>query len=99
VSEYELLYVETMYTIKHKVGSATSKYSGGENDLYAYAQEAFRLSNEEHQRLLAIANEEKVRSDRGYYFYRHYAHFSAADINSKRGSRRSERARGQGCKR
>ncbi|CAF1308521.1 unnamed protein product [Adineta steineri] len=58
-NEYELLYTETLYTIKHKIGSITSKYSGGENDLYAYAQEAFGLLSEDHQRLLAKANEEK----------------------------------------
>ena len=60
-NEYELLYTETLYTIKHKIGTTTSKYSHGENDLYAYAQEAFRLSSEDHQRLLSKANEEKVR--------------------------------------
>ncbi|CAF1576139.1 unnamed protein product [Adineta ricciae] len=58
-SEFELLYIETLYTIKHKIGTTTSKHSGGENDLYAYAQEAFGLSNEDHQRLLGKANEEK----------------------------------------
>ncbi len=58
--EYELLYVETLYTIKHKIGTATSKYIQGENDLYAYAQEAFGLSSEDHHRLLEKANEEKV---------------------------------------
>ncbi|UJR38386.1 hypothetical protein I4U23_031055 [Adineta vaga] len=58
-NEYELLYIETLYTIKHKIGTTASKYSVGENDLYAYAQEAFGLSNEDHQRLLAKANEEK----------------------------------------
>ncbi len=58
--EYELLYIETLYTIKHKIGTATSKYSEGENDLYAYAQEAFGVLNEDHQRLLDKANEEKV---------------------------------------
>ncbi|CAF4237191.1 unnamed protein product, partial [Rotaria sp. Silwood2] len=59
LQEYELLYVETLYTIKHKIGTITSKYIQGENDLYAYAQEAFGLSNEDHQRLLEKANEEK----------------------------------------
>jgi len=58
--EYELLYIETLYTIKHKIGTTTSEHSEGENDLYAYAQEAFGLSNENHQRLLDKANEEKV---------------------------------------
>ncbi|CAF4554622.1 unnamed protein product [Rotaria sp. Silwood1] len=58
--EHELLYIETLYTIKHKIGTTTtSKYIQGENDLYAYAQEAFGLLNEDHQRLLEKANEEK----------------------------------------
>lgn len=59
-TEYELLYIETLYTIKHKIGTISSKYVQGESDLYAYAQEAFGLSNEDHHRLLAKANEEKV---------------------------------------
>jgi hypothetical protein len=58
--EYELLYIETLYTIKHKIGTTISRHSEGENDLYAYAQEAFRLLAEDHQRLLAKASEEKV---------------------------------------
>ncbi|CAF0890091.1 unnamed protein product [Rotaria sordida] len=58
-NEYELLYIETLYTIKHKIGTTTSRYIQGENDLYAYAQEAFGLSNGDHQRLLEKANEEK----------------------------------------
>jgi hypothetical protein len=67
--EYELLYIETLYTIKHKIGITTSKYGEGENDLYAYAQEAFGLSNEEHQRLLDKANEEKVCLKIKFIFY------------------------------
>jgi hypothetical protein len=58
--EYELLYIEILYTIKHKIGTTISKHSGGDNDLYAYAQEAFGLTSNEHQRLLARASEEKV---------------------------------------
>jgi hypothetical protein len=57
--EYELLYIETLYTIKHKIGTTISRHSEGENDLYAYAQEAFGLTPNEHQRLLARASEEK----------------------------------------
>jgi len=80
--EYELLYIETLYTIKHKIGTATSKYSERENDLYAYAQEAFGLSNEDHQRLLDKANEEKVyfKIDIIYYIY---ILFLATNINFK----------------
>jgi hypothetical protein len=61
--EFQLLYVETLYTIKHKIGSSTSKYNEGETTLYAYAQEAFALSNEDHQRFLDKASEEKVCRD------------------------------------
>ncbi|CAF1066209.1 unnamed protein product [Adineta ricciae] len=57
--EYELLYIETLYTIKHKIGTTTSKHREGENDLYAYAQDAFGLSPADHRRLLAKASEEK----------------------------------------
>ena len=60
--EYQLLYIETLYTIKHKIGTKTSKYYQEENDMYAYAQEAFGFSNEDHCRLLDKANEEKVSS-------------------------------------
>lgn len=68
--EYKLLYIETLYTIKHKIGTTTtaSKYSQGQRDLYAYAQEAFGLSPEEHHLLLNRANEEKVREDFRYEF-------------------------------
>jgi len=58
--EYELLYIEILYTIKHKIGTTISKHSEGDNDLYAYAQEAFGLTSNDHQRLLARASEEKV---------------------------------------
>ncbi len=58
--EFQLLYVETLYTIKHKIGTTISRHSEGQNDLYDYAQEAFGLSPEDHQRLLAKASEEKV---------------------------------------
>jgi hypothetical protein len=61
MKEYRLLYIETLYTIKHKIGSSTPNYNVGENELYAYAQEAFGLSSEEHRRLLEKASEEKVR--------------------------------------
>ena len=60
LKEYQLLYIETLYTIKHQIGSKTSKYHQEENDLYAYAQEAFGFSTDEHLRLLEKAREEKV---------------------------------------
>jgi hemerythrin-like domain-containing protein len=58
--EYKLLYIETLYTIKYKIGTTTSRHIEEENDLYAYAQEAFGLSPADHQSLLAKTSEEKV---------------------------------------
>ena len=52
--------METLYTIKYKIGTTPSKYIEGEKDLYAYAQEAFGLSDAHHRRLLERASEEKV---------------------------------------
>ena len=48
----------------------SARHSEGENDLYAYAQEAFGLSFEGHQRLLAKASEEKVRWVDFVFFFR-----------------------------
>ncbi|CAF4356674.1 unnamed protein product, partial [Rotaria sordida] len=42
-----------------RISGTIPKHSEGENDLYSYAQEAFGLSTEDHQRLLAKASEEK----------------------------------------
>ncbi|XP_048248797.1 BAI1-associated protein 3-like isoform X2 [Haliotis rufescens] len=57
--EYELLYIEVLYTIKHKIGTTTSCHSPFIQDLYQYAQEAFGVRPEDHARLLAKATEEK----------------------------------------
>ena len=95
-NEYELLYIETLYTIKHKIGTTTSKYIQGESDLVAYAQEAFGLSNEDHQRLLEKANEEKVvhlslsKTINRLFYLATYSY-------SQCRSRRSERSRSKRC--
>ncbi|XP_022652561.1 BAI1-associated protein 3-like isoform X4 [Varroa destructor] len=54
--ELEDLYVEVLYTIKHKLGGGVSY---AEAELFAFAQDAFGMSNEAHQRLLSVAAEEK----------------------------------------
>ncbi|KAK7502304.1 hypothetical protein BaRGS_00006257 [Batillaria attramentaria] len=57
--EYELLYIEVLYTVKHKIGATTGVHSPYQQDLFQYAKEAFSVSPEDHARLLARATEEK----------------------------------------
>ena len=97
--EYELLYVETLYTIKHKIGTTTSKHSEGDHDLYTYAQEAFGLLNEDHQRLLEKASEEKVCFPRPLLCARrsNLSLLLATHSHSEHGNRRSERSRTERC--
>lgn len=57
--EFELLYIEVLYTIKHKIGTTSGGHLPYMQDLYQYAQESFRVSPEDHARLLAKATEEK----------------------------------------
>ncbi|XP_064637155.1 BAI1-associated protein 3-like isoform X4 [Lineus longissimus] len=58
--EFELLYIEVLYTIKHKIGTTSGGHLPFIRDLYLYAQDAFGISPEEHARLLAKASEEKA---------------------------------------
>ncbi|KAK7592921.1 hypothetical protein V9T40_007673 [Parthenolecanium corni] len=58
--EMEQLYIEVLYTIKYKVGSSCGQTSQYQEELYAYAQKAFKVSNEMHRRYLSIASEEKL---------------------------------------
>ncbi|ESO87159.1 hypothetical protein LOTGIDRAFT_91451, partial [Lottia gigantea] len=55
----ELLYIEVLYTIKHKIGTTSGTHTPYIQDLYQYAQYAFGVSPEDHARLLAKATEEK----------------------------------------
>ena len=56
----EQLYIEVLCTIKYKVGSSSSQPSQYQEELYSYAQKAFKVSNDMHRRYLSIASEEKV---------------------------------------
>lgn len=58
--QYEQLYVEVLYTIKHKIGATTAGHLPYLQDLYLYAREAFRVTPEDHARLLARASQSKV---------------------------------------
>ncbi|XP_059157162.1 BAI1-associated protein 3-like isoform X2 [Physella acuta] len=57
--EFELLYIEVLYTIKHKIGTTSGGHSPYIQDLFQYAKESFGVSPEDHARLLARATEEK----------------------------------------
>ncbi|XP_076458622.1 BAI1-associated protein 3-like [Babylonia areolata] len=56
-NELELLYIEVLYTVKHKIGATSGTHS--QHDLFQYAKEAFSVSPEDHALLLARATEEK----------------------------------------
>ena len=58
--QMELLYVEALYTIKHKIGTTNENHLSPIQDLYGYVQQAFDIQQADHQRLLARADEEKV---------------------------------------
>jgi len=58
--QFELLYIEVLYTIKHKIGATAGSHLPFIQDLYAYVQDAFQLTPDEHARLLGKASEEKV---------------------------------------
>ncbi|XP_032788446.2 BAI1-associated protein 3 isoform X1 [Daphnia magna] len=58
--EMEQLYVEVLYTIRHKLGAHSAKYPHHfKEDLVHYAQTAFGVGQEYHRRCNAIASEEK----------------------------------------
>lgn len=54
------LYCEIIYTVQHKIGRTIDGHTDFIADLYKYAQEAFKMSNEEHERFFQLASEEKV---------------------------------------
>lgn len=59
--QMEQLYVEVLYTIRHKLGAHSAKYPHHfKEDLVHYAQVAFGVGHEYHRRCNAIASEEKV---------------------------------------
>ena len=58
--QFEKLYVEVLYTIKHRIGATTGGHLPYVQDLFLYAREAFAVTPEKHATLLARASEEKV---------------------------------------
>ncbi len=62
----EQLYIEVLYTIRHKLGAHSAKYPHHfKEDLVHYAQTAFGVGQEYHRRCNAIASEEKVNKEGG----------------------------------
>ncbi len=60
----EQLYVEVLYTIRHKLGAHSAKYPHHfKEDLVHYAQVAFGVGHEYHRKCNAIASEEKVKKN------------------------------------
>ncbi|KAK7113155.1 hypothetical protein V1264_012499 [Littorina saxatilis] len=57
--ESETLYIEVLYTVKHKIGTTSGAHSPYQQDLFQYAKESFSISPEDHARLYARATEEK----------------------------------------
>lgn len=60
VLQLEILYIEALYTIKHKIGTTSDQHLSGVEDLFDYVRQAFDMSLEDHDRLLLKVNEEKV---------------------------------------
>ena len=58
--QWELLYVEALYTVKHRIGRSDESIT--DQELYHYLQSAFNMSPAEHERLFAKAGQEKVTS-------------------------------------
>lgn len=56
----DLLYMEALYTIMHKVGTTTDGHTHFVEDLYTYAKNAFNIDVGEHDKLLAKVSTEKV---------------------------------------
>ena len=61
--QFESLYIEVLYTIKHKIGTTSGHHLPFVQDMCMYARDAFGVTPEEHARLLAKASEEKVSSE------------------------------------
>ena len=55
----EKLYCEILYTIKHKIGLTIEGHNDYKNDLYKYAQDVFKMTHDDHERLFALASEVK----------------------------------------
>jgi hypothetical protein len=60
--EREQLYCEILYTVKHKIGRTIHGHNDFTLDLYRYAQAAFGMFRDDHERLFALVSDEKVNN-------------------------------------
>ncbi|RMZ97221.1 BAI1-associated 3 [Brachionus plicatilis] len=56
----EQLYCEIIYTIQHKIGRTIDGHTDFIADLYKYAQQAFKMTAQDHERLFQLTSEEKA---------------------------------------
>jgi hypothetical protein len=68
IVQWESLYVEALYTIKHRIGRNVDTDLTNDRELYDYVQTAFGISASEHARLMAKACKEKVSQFTGKHF-------------------------------
>lgn len=57
--EWQRLYVTVLYTISNQIGSRATERTPYIDDLYRYAQMAFTVSDEDHQRSITLALNEQ----------------------------------------
>ncbi|XP_070579273.1 BAI1-associated protein 3-like [Ptychodera flava] len=57
--DFESLYIELLYTIKHRVGTTSDGHSPFEQELFSFAEQAFHVTEEQHEHFLAKASEEQ----------------------------------------
>ena len=58
--QWEALYVEALYTVRHRIGQAKDPSALSDATLTAYIQHAFGMSQADHDCLMAKACQEKV---------------------------------------
>ncbi len=81
--QMEQLYVEVLYTIRHKLGAHSAKYPHHfKEDLVHYAQTAFGVGQEYHHRCNVIASEEKVNNTQVVHTHKHGGQSSNIITNS-----------------
>lgn len=87
--QLEILYIEALYTIKHKIGTTSEHHLSEVQDLFDYVRQAFDLSLEDHDRLLLKVNEEKVCDNimsREIWFHQSNGFFAESSLHLTRES-------------
>uniref|UniRef100_A0A915J0S5 Uncharacterized protein n=1 Tax=Romanomermis culicivorax TaxID=13658 RepID=A0A915J0S5_ROMCU len=64
--ETDMLYMECLYTIMHKIGATTQSHTVATTELYDHTRKAFNISPEDHEKLMNKASTEKNDSCSGH---------------------------------